>query len=239
MAIAKKTGVLDPSGSVLSATDETSWDWFNKYVERASFAEDVVTSQSSLILAGPALYSELSELGAVFGVNTSTSINQASRLTPIGFVHEFRFGESQPISRNFEIGSGRAKFSTGKSTARGSIRRAMFDADSLLKVLMRNGSRAQASHIATFFNNSSNFEYGFGLWSDVFKIPFGMASVHKTIGNDFVASEYLEQCYIGTHRVSVDARAALVMEDVAFEFDRVRPVDIRIGGPSGIPDNNT
>ena len=238
MSIAKKTGVLDPSGGVLAATDETAWDWFNKYVERASFAEDVVTSQSSLIMAGPALYSELSELGHVTGVKTSTLISQASRLTPIGFVQDFRYGESQSINRNFEIGSGRGKMTTGKSTARGSIRRAMFDADSLLKVLMRNGARAQASHIATFLKNSSNFEYGFGLWSDVFKIPFGMASVHKTLGNDFVASSYLEQCYIGTHRVSVNERVSLVMEDVAFEFDRVRPVDIRVSGPSGIPDNN-
>lgn len=240
MSIAKKTGVLDPSGSVLTATDETSWDWFNKYIERSSFADDVVTSQSTLIMAGPALYSELSGLGAVSGVETSAKIKEAARLTPIGFVQDFRYRESQPTNRHFEIGSGRAKFTIGKSAGSGTIVRTLFDADSLLKVLMRNASKAQASpHVKTFFNNSSNFEYGFGLWGDAFKIPFGMANVYKTIGNDFVASSYLEQCYIREHRIAINERGALIMENVTFEFDRVRPVDIRVGGPSGISDNNT
>lgn len=239
MSLQSKVGVLDPSGSVLAATEETSWDWFNKYVERASFPDDIVTSQSALIMAGPAIFAELSAVGAIGGISTSVNINQSSLLTPIGFAQDFRYQEMQPSNRHFEIGSGRAKFTIGKSSGSGSISRALFDADSLLVVLTRNASKAQGTpHVDTFFKNSSNFKYGFGLSSDAFKIPFGIANAYKTIGNDFVASTFLEQCYIREHRVVVSEGAALIMENITFEFDRVRNVNIRVGGPVGLTDNN-
>lgn len=235
MSIGNKSGVLDPSGGILASVDETTWDFMNKFVERASFADGVVTSQSSLILAGPALYVELSEVGD----DVQTKIAKASLLTPIGFVQDFRYRESQQVNRHFEIGSGEPRFTVGKSTGSGTIARAFFDADSLLAVLMRNASKVKgAPHVSTFFNNSSDFQYGFGLSSDAFKIPFGIANVYKTIGNDFVASGYIEECYIRDHTVAVNERAPLVMEKVSLEFDRVRTVNIRVAGPSGIQDNN-
>lgn len=232
MALEKKEGVLDPNSTITTVQTGDQWDWFNKSIERRTSPDDVVSPQSTIILAGPALYTELA-------ANSTSKLTSDTLLTPIGFVPEVQHGESQMITRHHEIGSGRSRFTVGKSAGQGQISRALFDADSLLTVLGRNSSKAQGQpHVTTFARNTSNNQYAFGLWSDAFKIPFGMAFAYKTLGNDFVASEYLEQCLIIRHSVSISSSAGLIMENVVFQFDRARTVNIRISGPEGLKDNN-
>lgn len=231
MALLNNTS-LNPSSPSLAAASESNWDWFNKSVERASFPSNTVTAESTLILAGPALFIELAN-------NTSDPAQTSSRLTPIGFAQNITISEQHPVNRHFEIGSGRAKFTIGKSQGSAQVARALFDASSLLYVLQQNASKAlNTPYVPTFFTNSANNKYGFGLWSDAFKIPFGMALSFKTSGNDYVASMYLEQAYISGHQVAVNEGGALVVENVRIEFDRIRTVNLRFSGPPGIPDAN-
>lgn len=232
MALEKKEDALDPTGKSVAVISGDQWDWFNKHIERRTSPDDIVSPESTIILAGPALYSELAS-------DPESKLTSNTLLTPIGFVPDVRHGESQAVTRHHEVGSGRSRFTVGKSAGQGAISRALFDADSLLTVLGRNSSKASDQpHVQTFAKNSSNNQYAFGLWSDAFKIPFGMAFAYKTIGNDFVASEYLEMCLIVSHTIQISSSVALIMENVAFQYDRARTVNIRLGGPSGITDNN-
>jgi len=232
MSLEKKEDVLDPTSESTTMISSDQWDWFNKHVERRTSPDDIVSPSSTIILAGPALYAELAS-------DSESALTSGTLLTPIGFLPEVQHGESQVVTRHHEIGSGRSGFTVGKSGGRGSIARALFDADSLLVVLGRNSSKASDQpHVTTFAKNTSNNQYAFGLWSDAFKIPFGMAFAYKTIGNDFVASEYLEMCLIGSHQIQISSSAPLVMENVQFQYDRARTVNIRLGGPSGITDSN-
>lgn len=232
MSLEKKEGVLDPISESTTAITGGQWDWYNKYVERRSAPDDIVSPESTIILAGPALYTELA-------ADSESRLTSNTLLTPIGFVPDVRHGENQIVTRHHEVGSGRSRFTIGKSGGQGSIARALFDADSLLVVLGRNSSKASGQpHVKTFARNSSNNQYAFGLWSDAFKIPFGMAFAYKTIGNDYVASEYLELCLIGSHQIQISSSGPMVMENVSFQFDRSRTVNIRLGGPGGIPDGN-
>ena len=104
---------------------------------------------------------------------------------------------------------------------------------------MKNASRASLQpHVQSELLNSYNAKYAFSLAGDLFKIPFGMALVYKTIGNDYVGSEYLEQCVFVRYSKSLDPGAPMVMENIVYEFDRARSVNIRVSGPAGLIDNN-
>lgn len=233
MAIELKLGELNPQNPSTTAVNEDQWDWFNKYVERRTSPDDLVTSASTLILAGPALYSEINSV-------ESAIISDSNRLSPVGFIINAQHAENQQVTRHREVGSFRSRFTVGKSAGQGQIARALFNADTLLRVLTKNASYANNTpHVTTFMKNSFNSEYGFSLASDAFKIPFGLAFVYKTIGNDFVGSEYLEQCVFTRYSISLDPGSPMVMENIVYEFDRARSVIIRVAGPLGMRDNNS
>lgn len=225
---------LAGSGSILTASDETNWDFYKKYVERTSFSDTVSNPDATLILAGPATYEEIAEI--------DEEVTESDKLTPIGFVTDMTVDDQQGIMRLGEIGSGRPRLVAGDTDTRGRIRRGFFNGSSIAYALYRNSLKnTSARDRDELFDpplqagNSGEDFYKFGLWSDMFKIPFGMAVCMRTIGNDFLASFYLEQVYFENYTKAVVRDQVLIFEDVSWVCERVRTVKIKITG-SGLSD---
>lgn len=226
---------------VLAATQEENWDWYKKHVERAAFPDTIACPDSTLLLAGPATYEEIAP------VASAQITGDQVLLTPVGFSNEIAFNEGANIVRLGEIGSRMPRFAVDRTAASGTIGRAMFNADNLAYVLYRNALKSTsrlgvAGLYDQIIKSSARTNFKSGLWSDMFKIPFGMAICFRTIGNDFLASIFLEQCYINDYQCGVTIGAAVVLENISFNVERVRPVRIDIEGAalsSAIPDTGS
>lgn len=214
---------------ILAATQEENWDWYKKHVERAAFPDTVACPDSTLLLAGPATYEEIAPVGS------AQITGDQALLTPIGFINEMTFNEGSNIVRLGEIGSRMPRFVVDRTAASGTISRAMFNASNLAYVLYQNSLKSTSKlGIAGLYDqilksgDDTNFKSG--LWSDMFKIPFGMAVCFRTIGNDFLASVFLEQCYINDYQTGMTIGQAIILENISFDMERIRPVMIKVEG---------
>ena len=219
------------SGNILSTADESTWDFYKKFVERASFADNVSNPDATLILAGPALFEEIGEI--------EDDIEDSDKLTPIGFVTDMTIGDQQAISRINEIGSRMPRFVTGDNDVRGNIRRGFFNGSTLAYALYQNSLKSTSAKkgselydpVLTSGGSGDNEKfYKFGLWSDMFRIPFGLALCMRTTGNDYVASMYLEQMYIESYEKSIPRGQAIIFEDMQWVCERIRTVKIKVAG---------
>lgn len=217
------------SGGILAASDETNWDFYKKYVERASFSDTVSSPDATLVLAGPATYEELAEV--------SDDVTESDKLTPIGFVTDLTIDDQQGVLRLGEIGSSRPRLVTGDTDTRGRIRRGFFNGSSIAYALYRNSLKSTSARDKDELydvplqagSNGEDF-YKFGLWSDLFKIPFGLAVCMRSYGNDFLASFYLEQIYFESYNKVINRDQVVLFEDVSWVCERIRTVKIKITG---------
>lgn len=221
------------SGNILSSADESTWDFYKKFVERASFSDSVSHPDATLVLAGPALFEEIGEI--------EDDIEDSDKLTPIGFVTDMTIGDQQVISRINEIGSRMPRFVVGDNDTRGNIRRGFFNGSTLAYALYQNSLKNTSAKtkdklydpVLTSGGSGSNEAfYKFGLWSDMFKIPFGLALCMRTIGNDYIASLYLEQVYIENYEKSITRGQAIIFEDMQWVCERIRTVKVKVAGSS-------
>ena len=219
------------SGNLLAAGDETNWDFYKKYVERASFSDTVSSPDATLILVGPATYEEIAEI--------SDDVTESDKLTPVGFVTDMTVDDQQGVMRVNEIGSRMPRFAVGDTDTRGRIRRGFFNGSSIAYALYRNSLKNTSARDKDKLydpplqaGNSGDDFYKFGLWSDMFKVPFGMAVCMRSYGNDFLASFYLEQIYFESYNKAIARDQVLIFEDVSWVCERIRTVKIKITGSS-------
>lgn len=221
------------SGNILSTADESTWDFYKKLVERASFPDSVSNPDATLVLAGPALFEEIGEV--------EDDVEDSDKLTPIGFVTDMTIGDQQVITRIPEIGSGRPRLVIGDNDVRGNIRRGFFNGNSLAYALYQNslkntsaktGAELYDTVLSSGGSGDNEKFYKFGLWSDLFKIPFGLALCMRTIGNDYIASMYLEQMYIESYEKQITRGQVIIFEDMQWVCDRIRTVKIKVAGGS-------
>jgi hypothetical protein len=221
------------SGNILSSADESTWDFYKRFVERASFSDSVSHPDATLVLAGPALFEEIGE--------TEDDIEDSDKLTPIGFVTDITIGDQQVIGRIPEIGSGRPRLTIGDNDVRGNIRRGLFNGNTLAYALYQNSLKSTSAKkgdelydpvLASGGSGDNEKFYKFGLWSDMFKIPFGLALCMRTIGNDYIASMYLEQMLIENYEKQISRGQAIIFEDMQWVCERIRTVKIKVAGSS-------
>lgn len=226
-------GQLNLGNGVLAATQEENWDWYKKHVERAAFPDSISSPDSTLVLAGPATYEEIAP------ITTQQITGEQELLSPIGFVNEMAFQEGANIVRLGEIGSRMPRFVSDRTAASGTISRAMFNASTLAYVLYQNALKSTSKRDAdnlydpvlkSLDSSAVQLRFKTGIWSDMFRIPFGMAVCFRTIGNDFLASAFLEQCYINDYQSGHSVGQAIILENISFTFERVRPVKIQVEG---------
>lgn len=78
-------------------------------------------------------------------------------------------------------------------------------------------------------------DFWMNLASDVFNQPTGLCIYFRNQMDSTVGAIYLEECYIQGHQLSVSSGSVLIMEGASVQFDRLRPIRMRLqGGASNL-----
>lgn len=101
------------------------WNWAGEHVQAEVENGEYLSSESTLVLAGPSQFTHLNSAGGL----TSNAI------VPLGLVQNLSISQNRQVARLFEIGSKKAYFVPGRGFANFSIGRVMFFGPSLMRML--------------------------------------------------------------------------------------------------------
>ena len=236
-------------------TSFLNWQWQNEHVQSEIQNGEFVSSESSLVLAGPSRLDHLSDNGS------GTFLGSSNSLIPLGILNNINFVQNRPVQRLFEIGSKRAYFVPGRLFAQFSASRMLFYGPSLMRLLYalapdrlvanlgtplnidpdsQGQGVAQLPEYSALFqddelqnvpgyggtNNEDNRDFYVNLTSELFTVPFGLCVIYKTAQDKPYGATYLEDCYIESHQMGMDSSNVVIAETVNGQFDRMVPVQL-------------
>lgn len=239
-----------------ATTDVTNWNFNNYHVQRELGGGEFVSSESTLLCAGPPTLSQLSAFTDPGGVETGDS----GFVFPVGVLEQLSVNQAQQVQPVYEIGSSRKYSIPGKVIGNIAIGRVLYSQGSLMKVLYAyykqsnpaapfrfNHEAAQTlpngqvnpNRIMLDLPNVQNElpmikqNQGYGdLWinlnSDLFKQPTGLLLYFRNNLDQDVGAVYVEQAKISSHQFTLSAGANILLESVSMEFDRLRPVNVQL-----------
>lgn len=230
------------------------WNWAGENVQTEIKNGEYLSSESTLILAGPSRFTHLNSAGGL----TSNAI------IPLGLVENFSVGQSRQVGRLFEIGSKRAYFVPGRMFANFNMGRVMFYGPSLMRMLYALAPVGPGKKLGPFgselnkdpddsnqpgvtipseyeklYQNTplqaapgyggaeeSNRDFYINLASELFNVPFGLILVFKDTRNRPYGAIYLEDCFIEGHNLGLNANSVVISEAVTGQFDSVTPIQL-------------
>lgn len=197
----------------------TTWRFQDHYVERLmdNAAYSAAHPDDTLVLAGPAR-SDIARVDDVSGRSVST-------LLAIGMLQSFQISQQKPTTPVMAIGSGRSFFVSGKAQGQGSIQRLFMNGRNLLRVLHHN-AKTQSLRWDAFDDPaalSSNSQFLTNLDSELYLVPFGLASLFRTKLHDPVGGFYAELTLVNSYQIQYAAGQQMIAESVTFLFDRLMP----------------
>ena len=232
-----------------------NWRFANENVQTELTVGENVSSESTLILAGPSRLSMLSDTGDGGFLASSNS------LIPLGILQNFSMVQNQPVNRIFEVGSKRPYLVPGRSVANFNIARILFYGPSLIRLLYALAPERLVGSFGTPLNvdpdssgqgvaelpaydalfpqgdlsgipgyggndNENNRDFYINLTSELFSVPFGMCVLFKSAQDQPYGATYLEDCYIESHQVGIDSNSVVMVETVSGQFSSNRPVNL-------------
>lgn len=206
----------------------TTWRFQDHYVERLmdNATYTAAHPDTTLVLAGPAR-SDIARTSDVSGTSVSS-------LLAIGMLQAFSVSQSKPTTPVMAIGSGRSFFVSGKAQGAGQISRLFVNGRNLLRVLHHN-AKTQNLRWDLFDDpaaQSPNSMFLTNLDSELYLVPFGLASLFRTKLHDPVGGVYAELTLINSYQIGFTAGSTMVAESVSFLFDRLMPFsanDVALG----------
>jgi hypothetical protein len=216
------TATNDTLGTVQDTGFSTGWDWKGDYVSKLNeqgyerFAQFSATPDSTMLFAGPARYTGLSE----------------ADLIPIGLTDNLQYSSNAQLARLYEIGSNRAFFTRGKTISAITLSKMLADQQNILHALSRSSYLPNVNTLSSDGPGaaSPNPDIMMNLDSETFGVPFGMLMVFKTKGGSdsgtgkILSALYLEYCMFENYSFSVASTAPVIVEGVSIQFDRPVPV---------------
>lgn len=209
-----------------------SWQFQESYVERImdNAAYTAAHPDDTLVLAGPARKHALVEGGS-------------GMLLAIGMLQAVNFTQTKPTQPMMAIGSGRSFYVSGKAQTQWTMGRLFVNGRNLLRVLYHNAMRggldpSQFDDQATESDALSK-QFFINLDSELFLIPFGLASIFRDKTHGFCGGFYAELSMITSYAIGWNAGQNLVLENVSGMSDRLLPYGsntpegIRTHDPSG------
>ncbi len=235
-----------------------NWSWASEHVQSEIQNGEYVSSESTLVLAGP---SRLAHLGGGTGLSQAGS---TTSIIPLGLIQNINVAQQRQLNRLFEIGSKRAYFVPGRLFSQFTIGRILFYGPSLLRLLYAlaplnadqlgqfgtplnmddDGGKEgvtipppyaklfQKEHLLSApgaggtTNETTNRDFFTNLASELFNVPFGMILVFKDTRNRPYGAMFLEDCYIETHMMGVDANSVVIGENATGQFDSIAPIQL-------------
>ena len=221
------------SGSFSSWTPDTS------YVQAGMTDGRYATAAYTLISAGPPRMANIGGAAAVAGaIQNGTGANNI--VYPMGLVQNFSIGQSQQISRLFEIGSNRSYFINGRTMGQISMSRVYYHGASLLRLLYAYyqdlvpgqgvvpmfdnlGAQAMANPHDVIVPPGYENVY-INLASDLFTQPVGLLIYTKDIDKKALSAVYAEAVTVPSHNWGSDAQGVIIQEQVSLNYERLVPV---------------
>lgn len=108
-----------------------NWRFASEHVQTEIVNGEYVSSESTLVLGGPARLSHLTGLGA----DQLNALSVQTTMFPIGLLQNVSVAQNRQVSRLFEIGSKRAYFVPGRLFANFNVSRILFFGPSLMRML--------------------------------------------------------------------------------------------------------
>lgn len=197
----------------------TTWRFQDHYVERLmdNAAYSSAHPDDTLVLAGPAR-SDTADIGSSDGSSVQS-------LLAVGMLQNIHFQQAKPTQPIQAIGSGRSFFVSGKAQGSGFMQRLFVNGRNLLRVLYHN-ARATSLPVQLFDDPAARdfrSQFYINLDSELYLIPFGLASIFRTKAHHFVGGFYAELTMINSYSLAFQAGGNMISEQVQFVYDRLLP----------------
>ena len=211
----------------LTTTGLGTWNFDKRLVGDVAAARGVTSNKfasakSILVCAGPERSQDVT----------------VDALQPIGLLQDFNMQQNVNIQEIFEIGSRGKYFIQGRPARQVSMSRLLFNGPSLMRAMYRHASvnfdanspanlLPGASADALLFLNlaSKFFERPCGLLLRIESMETGNDGVDNELqSTDQIGAVYLEECYIRTHALSLNANQVVVGENVTLTYDDMVPM---------------
>jgi len=209
----------------------TNWRSQQQTVERVTDNASYTAAHpdDTLVLAGPPRVKTASP----------TATSGVASLLPIGMLQTFQVTSQKPTQPMAAIGSGRSYFVSGKSQSTWRIGRLFCNGRNLLRVLYHN---VVASGInPAKFDDPAAIDYGskianmfINLDSELFYIPFGLATLFRDKVGSQLGGFYAELSMLNTYTLGFTAGQNMLMEDVGGMCDRLLPYTASEAAAAGV-----
>lgn len=215
--------LTDRLGTVADTGFSTSFDWKGSYVSSLAeegyerFSQYSASPDSTILFAGPARYTGLSDSGA-------------AALIPIGLVDNIAHQQNAQLMRLFEIGSNRSFFTRGKTAPVISMSKVLADQANILAALSAAAYRPLMADDGQRAPGADNSSIMMNLDSEYFAVPFGLLMVMKTRGGNadgygkVLTAIYLEYCMFEGYSFQIASQQPVIAENIQVQYDRMVPV---------------
>jgi hypothetical protein len=188
-----------------------NWSFKDSHVDTDVFTDgrDYISSESMVLCAG--------------GPRLGTDINQCR---PIGVVEGVQFSQSKQVQQLYEIGSRESYVVPGRVRSQVGLSRVLFNGPSLLKSISWFSKRfsddpvlpskpGQPWPLTGSQTPDDEGKYFGNLYSDFFNRPMGLALIINDSEDERYGGLYLENAYITSHQMSLQAGQTVVMENAS------------------------
>ena len=216
----------------------------------ATLGADFLSSESVVMFAGPAAYSDVNN----------------DQFVPIGLVQNVQISQQKQLQQIYEIGSRKPLFVPGRTVVSGGIARVLFDGPSLMYAMYlgREGhgqvylnpadkawtpiSAAAASGASTDADAPTALpksvtslggdnplaadaaaqpnSFFINLASSFFNKPTGLGFILYDMEGQPYGGFYMENCYIQAHTFVVASQQTVLVENVSFRATMLQPLDV-------------
>lgn len=219
----------------------SDWNPNHKKVDVGGLREGLFASGAyTMIAAGPP---RLDKLGAA-----AQGTPNANWALPIGIVQNFSLSQNRQFNRFFELGSERSYFISGRTVAQAGFSRILYHGPSILRMMYAFYNDTTPPTVASIpgivpagTNNPHDVKWVPGyenlylnLASDLFSQPCGLLVYMKDSNENTLGAIYLEETYIPSHSIAMDAQGVVVQEQVSLQPERIRPIAMNV-----VPLNNS
>jgi hypothetical protein len=229
-----------------------NWQWQSENVQAEVKNGEYISAESALILAGPSRLSMLSTDGGVDTTNSlipigliqgfgSSQNRQVQRLFEIGSKRAYfvpgRMFANFTIARIMFYGPSLMRllyglapsevvdpFTTGLNTDPDSSGNFVSELPEYSALF--GGSLVNAPGYGGSSTENENRDVWMNLASELFNVPFGMCLLMKDTRDQPYGAVYMEDCYLETHNMSIDAGNVVIAENVSGQFDRLEPIQL-------------
>jgi len=186
-----------------------TWD-YNEFVQQENDMRggNFISAESVLLAAGPPTLP--TESGGL-----------ATQCLRIGLVEQAILSQSHQLQRIFEIGSRKSVIIPGREIGTLSLARVIYNGPNLLRMLYANVADDVINQ-----NAGKNDKFYIDLADKLFKHPIGLYFLIHSNEDEAYGAFYLEECYVGSHQMSLGAGATVLAENCAIEFGNLVPAAV-------------